>query len=65
MRVVVALFVAAILFPAIGPVALPPRPGAAADERPDIVLVLVDDLTEADWRSLPKTKRRLPAVFPN
>ena len=42
--------------------------GPSADRapaRPDVVLVLADDLTEADWRSLPRTTALLPAVFPN
>ncbi len=63
MRLVVVLLVlGALPFGAL--TSLPQRQAVAA-ERPDIVLVLVDDMTEADWRSLPKTKDRLPAVFPN
>ena len=55
--VVVGLLPAAAFVPALS------RQRAAGP--PDIVLVLVDDLTEADWRSLPETTARLPAVFPN
>ncbi|MFN8592379.1 MAG: sulfatase-like hydrolase/transferase [Thermomicrobiales bacterium] len=38
---------------------------AVAEARPDIVLVLSDDMNDDDWRSLPKAKAFLPAEFPN
>jgi N-acetylglucosamine-6-sulfatase len=37
----------------------------AATATPDLVLILADDMTDADWRSLPETRRLLPAVYPN
>ncbi|MDQ3693086.1 MAG: sulfatase [Chloroflexota bacterium] len=38
---------------------------ADISEPPDILLILADDMTEADWRSLPRTQELLPTVFPN
>ena len=37
----------------------------AATTQPDLVLILTDDMTDADWRSLPKTAGLLPAVYPH
>ena len=42
-----------------------PLAARAAPERPDLVLILADDLADADWRSLPETRRLLPAAYPN
>ena len=55
--VIVALVPAALM-------AAAPR-AKAVSAAPDIVLVVVDDMTEADWRSLPQTRNLLPASFPN
>ena len=57
----VSLLILAALAPAVL-VGATPRAEATA---PDIVLVVVDDMTEADWRSLPRTRNLLPASFPN
>jgi arylsulfatase A-like enzyme len=43
----------------------PPLATRAAPERPDLVLVLADDMADADWRSLPQTRRLLPAAYPD
>jgi arylsulfatase A-like enzyme len=60
------LLVAALLLLGVLPATLAAAPVAQPDALPpDIVLILADDLAEADWRSLPETRKRLPAVFPN
>ncbi|MFM9105191.1 MAG: sulfatase [Chloroflexota bacterium] len=40
---------------------------AAPPRRPDIVVILADDMRTSDWRALPKTRRRLrdAAFYPN
>jgi len=34
-------------------------------QKPDIVLIVTDDMNDADWRSLPKTRELLTSVYPN
>lgn len=63
MRLLYAGMLVTLLLPALG--ATSAQHLQTTNARPDIVLVLTDDMTEADWRSLPKTKARLPAIFPN
>jgi arylsulfatase A-like enzyme len=64
-RLTLVLAVALAVTPAT---LLPPPPAGApalAATQADIVLILADDMSEDDWRSLPETRERLPAVFPN
>ncbi len=43
------------------------QPATAAPNKPDIVVIVTDDMRDSDWQALPKTKQLLAdgTVFPN
>jgi arylsulfatase A-like enzyme len=63
MRLMISLLLVLGIVPGAIAAAAPPSQRKA--DPPDIILILTDDMTEADWRSLPETRERLPAIFPN
>ncbi|MFN8592378.1 MAG: sulfatase-like hydrolase/transferase [Thermomicrobiales bacterium] len=62
-RLIIALFLLATS--ASHGLGLPSATVTASAPRPDIVLVLTDDMNSDDWRALPNSTKFLTAEFPN